>query len=69
MSGFMLGSYRLARPSSVGAPVNNHVVPIVHQPEPDYAALQRLVSGSESLPDLKHDERESGRPDRTDKAR
>lgn len=35
------------KPKSTGEPVNVHVVQSVREPQPDFAAMQRLVQGGE----------------------
>ena len=46
------------RPKSSGEPVNVHVVQSVHEPQPDFAAMKRLIESSEYGQDREPENRE-----------
>ncbi len=56
MNSLALASIRLSdvlSPKGEGEPVNVHVVEPVREPEPDFSAMQRLISGADAIDPLR----------------
>jgi hypothetical protein len=54
MRGSSVASLKLSdvlRPKDPGEAVNVHVVERTKEPEPDFAAMQRIIAGTESPPE------------------